>query len=213
MAETGQNRASILVVDDSRTVRASLNKMLRDKFNIIEGEDGENGWEQLTQHPEVDLVITDIMMPNLDGYGLICRIRGASEGFSKVPIVVITSKEDEITRERAHACGANNFIVKPVESSDLIETVKFHTEINLSDASNFRPEMAEYDKRIDNAVIEAPNLNQALELLNEAASGSLEPYAVDLALKTLPLLRYCDEQFRMGIAEDIEKLKEKLKAV
>ncbi|MDH5326179.1 MAG: response regulator [Gammaproteobacteria bacterium] len=203
------NATTILIVDDSRTVRASLKKMLNGRFNVLEGEDGENGWSQLQQNPDVNLIISDIMMPNLDGYGLICRVRGCGEKFANVPIVVITSKEDEITRERAHACGANNFIVKPIESSDLIETVEFHTEANLSKNPNLRKEMSHYEQHIENAVMEAPDLNTAMDMLKDA-SGSLEPYAVDLALKMIPLLRYCDEKFRMGITEDIEKLKASL---
>ena len=92
----------ILIGDDSRTVRVSLSRLLRDQYEIIEGVDGEDGWEKLQENPGIKLVITDIMMPKLDGYGFICRIRGAdSELVQKIPIIVVTSAEDELSRERA----------------------------------------------------------------------------------------------------------------
>ncbi|NIP41899.1 MAG: response regulator, partial [Gammaproteobacteria bacterium] len=112
MSDNAQ-KATIMIVDDSRTVRASLKMILRSAYNVIEAEDGEECWEKLTQDSDISMLITDIMMPKLDGYGLICRIRASDNASIKeLPIVVITSSEDDITRERAHACGANDFIIK-----------------------------------------------------------------------------------------------------
>ena len=202
------------MVDDSRTVRAGLSKILNPTFNLIEAENGEDGWNILQGNTAIKLVITDIMMPKLDGYGLICRIRGAEEDrLSKLPVIVVTSAEDEISRERAHACGANNFIVKPASAQDLLERVNFHTEQHLSGEPTTAPQMAQYEGEIENTVIEAPTLDTAIDLLENAQTGALQPYAVDLELKIMPLLKYCNETFELDADVDIENLEDKLKSL
>lgn len=206
-------KPTVLIVDDSRTVRFSLSIILRDQFSLIEGVDGEDGWTKLLENPHINLVITDIMMPNLDGYGFICRIRGADAvALNNIPIVVITSKEDEITRERAHACGANNFIVKPAESSDLLETVKFHTEVDLTPDQKHAPKMEKYEKYIENTIMETPDLDKALDIIEHSGKDSLEPYAIELAMKVFPLLEYCNKTFQMDVAPELDSLKSKLKS-
>jgi len=207
-------KTTILLVDDSRTVRAGISKILNSAFNIIEAENGEDGWKKLQVNASIKLVITDIMMPKLDGYGLICRIRGADDDrVTKIPIIVVTSAEDEISRERAHACGANNFIVKPAAPQDLIERVNFHTEKYLSGESATSPQMAQYEGQIENAVIEAPSLDMAMELLENNEAGNLAPYAVDLALKIMPLLKYCNENFEMNFENELAIFEDKLKSI
>lgn len=202
-----------MVVDDSRTVRAALNLILRNDYEVIQAEDGEDCWEKLGQNPDVDMLISDIMMPNLDGYGLICRIRASDKpDIRALPIVVITSAEDDITRERAHACGANDFIVKPVESSDLLERVNFHTEAKLGKLQVPPPPVQQFDE-VETAVIEQPDILSALEIIQGTKSGLLEPYAIDLCLEAMPLLEYCDTTFGLGLFDEIEKIKEKLKQV
>lgn len=204
----------ILIVDDSRTVRASLSKTLSVNFDIITAEDGEAAWQILLQQPLIDLVISDIMMPKLDGYGLICRIRGCdNQRINKLPIIVVTSAEDDITRERAHACGANNFIVKPVNSTDLLERVNFHTEAGLSGEQKISAQMSQYDKAIEHAVIETPDIDSALGLLRDDPRCSLEPYAIDLALQVIPLLEYCNNKYELMAEDEIVMLKTRLKAV
>lgn len=207
-------KTPILIVDDSRTIRAGLSKVLSKDFTIVEANDGEEGWEQLQANDSIKLVITDIMMPQLDGYGLICRIRGAdTDRLKKLPIIVVTSAEDEVSRERAHACGANNFIVKPAKPKDLLERVYFHTEAYLSGEPATAPQMAQYQSEIETAVIETPDIESALASLDSGETGSLAPYAVDLALKVIPLLEYCNETFDMAAEAELMALKTKLQSI
>jgi DNA-binding response OmpR family regulator len=183
-------------------------------FDIIEAVDGEDGWKKLKANTAIKLVLTDIMMPVLDGYGLICRIRGAdSEHLQKLPIIVVTSAEDEISRERAHACGANNFIVKPANREDLIERVNFHTEVNLAGRQFTAPQMAQYESLIESTVIETPSIERALAMLADDNTGSLAPYAAELALKVIPLLEYCNNTYKLAAEDDIDSLKAKLRAI
>ena len=204
------SKTTILIVDDSRTVRAGLSKILSKHFSIIEAVDGEDGWIKLQENDDIHLIVTDIMMPKLVGYGLICRVRGAdSDHFKKIPIIVVTSAEDEISRERAHACGANNFIVKPAKETDLLERVNFHTESYLGNPVT-APDMAQYEDRIENTVIEAPDIEEALDMLLSEEPGALFPYAAELALKVLPLLEFCNDTLELDAKKELELIRKKL---
>src|SRR4051812_16390964 len=113
-------RPWVLVVDDSRVVRRTIMNVLGRAYNVLEAGDGIAGWRTLSQNSRVEVVISDIEMPELDGYGMICKIRAVEDpALREIPIVVITSAEDEITRERAYACGANDFILKPFNTDQL----------------------------------------------------------------------------------------------
>ena len=120
-------KARVLVIDDSRVMRHAVNRVLNQEFDILEAEDGEAGWEKLVKDNTVQVVISDVQMPRLDGYSMICRIRAADEArISDVPIIVMTGADDDITRERAYACGANDFITKPIDSVQLLSCVRNH---------------------------------------------------------------------------------------
>ncbi len=130
-AEQSHDRVRILVVDDSRVIRKAVEKILGDDFEILEGEDGEAGWERLTQDEAIEVLITDIMMPRLDGYGLICRVRAAdTPRLRELPIIAITGAEDDTVRERAYACGATDFIVKPIDKVQLVARARAHARLD-----------------------------------------------------------------------------------
>lgn len=205
-----EDKFTILVVDDSRTVRASINKVLCSTYTIVQAEDGEDAWDKLLELPKVSMVISDIMMPKLDGYGLICRIRAATQPEIKnIPIVVITSSEDAITRERAHACGANDFIIKPVGAADMLERANFHTEEKLSNKLSSL-DLNTYAE-IESTVIETPDMITTLEIIRGAKEGTIDAYALDLAIEVLPLLDYCNKTFELGMASELEKIINSLK--
>ena len=106
-----------------------------------------------------------------------------------------------------------NFIVKPAKPADLLDRVNFHTEAFLSSGNSIAPEMAQYDDRIENAIIETPSVEEAIELLENGELAAVAPYAVELAAKIIPLLEYCDEKYELDASKDIAALKEKLRAV
>jgi diguanylate cyclase (GGDEF)-like protein len=111
----------ILIVDDSRIVRATIIKRVRDCFDVREEADGEAGWEALLIDPTIRLVITDQSMPHLDGYGLIERIRASRVGrIQNVPVIMISGDEDEESRQRAKNLGATDFITKGTGTAELL---------------------------------------------------------------------------------------------
>lgn len=113
---SGNQATRVLVVDDAQVMRRAVEKMLQSDYEVVLANDGEAGWEALTQDDRIEMLITDIQMPRLDGYGLICRVRAdASARIHDLPIITITGAEDDETRIRAYACGSTDFIIKPFD--------------------------------------------------------------------------------------------------
>jgi len=110
---------TVLTVDDSRTMRDMLRFCLTDAgFAVVEAVDGEDGLAALgRQRP--DVIISDINMPRLDGFGFIERVR-ADRLHRAIPILVLTTESDEAKKARARAVGATGWIVKPFEPAKLV---------------------------------------------------------------------------------------------
>ena len=121
----------VLVIDDSRVIRRAISKILSGEFTLVEAEDGEAGWEFLVANDRVQVVITDVEMPKLDGYSLICRIRASEEQrLRELPVIVITGAQDDQTRERAFACGATDFVIKPIDGVQLLARARAHARLD-----------------------------------------------------------------------------------
>ena len=113
----------ILTVDDSASMRELLLHALTESgFEVAQAEDGEDALEWLATH-EVDVVITDINMPRLDGFGLIERLRAGQRHHDK-PILVLTTESSDEKKQRARAAGATGWIVKPFDAAKLASAVR-----------------------------------------------------------------------------------------
>lgn len=123
--ENGRARPRVLFVDDSRLIRFAAGRMLKQMFDVVQAEDGESGWRALEQDPSIRAVITDINMPRLDGIGLIRRIRASGNPACRsLPILVVTSVEEAVSRRRAMEAGANDLMPKPFTAHDMIDPVQ-----------------------------------------------------------------------------------------
>ena len=113
----------ILAVDDSRTMRNMVKSALTEAgFEVDLAEDGIEGLEQL-ELSDPDLVITDINMPRLDGFGMIEGVR-ARESFASLPILVLTTETGDQLKQRARAAGATGWIVKPFDPDKLVSAIR-----------------------------------------------------------------------------------------
>ena len=113
----------ILAVDDSRTMRDMLRLALSEAgFEVHLAEDGIHGLEVLaTFNPQV--IITDINMPRLNGFGFIQAVR-AREDFKGVPILTLTTESAPELKQRARDAGATGWIVKPFNKEKLISVIQ-----------------------------------------------------------------------------------------
>lgn len=113
----------VLAIDDSRTIRHLLSVALEDAgFDVTTADDGVLGVEAF-QDADADVVITDINMPNMDGFGVINSIR-AGDVNNRVPILVLTTESGDDLKARARDAGATGWIVKPFDDVSLITALK-----------------------------------------------------------------------------------------
>jgi len=114
---------TILTVDDSRTMRDMLRMSLEDAgFRVVQAEDGVHGLEVL-EGETPDLIITDINMPRMDGFGFIEAVRRDS-AWRATPILVLTTEADASKKARARSAGATGWIVKPFDPVKLVDAVR-----------------------------------------------------------------------------------------
>lgn len=112
----------VLTVDDSASMRALLYHSLKSGgFEVAQADDGLAAFEWLAVN-DVDVVITDINMPRLDGFGLIEQLRSTSRHCDR-PILVLTTESSEEKQARARAAGATAWIIKPFYPAKLIAAV------------------------------------------------------------------------------------------
>jgi len=113
----------VLAIDDSRTIRTLVQKVMLDAgFSCVCADDGIQGVAMFAQE-NPDVVITDINMPNLDGYGVISQIRNGAVNRT-VPILVLTTESADHLKARAREAGATGWIVKPFDDAAIISVVR-----------------------------------------------------------------------------------------
>lgn len=113
----------VLAIDDSRTIRSLVQKVMEDAgFQCALADDGVQGVARFVEDPP-DVVITDINMPNMDGYGVISAIRGGTV-HRNVPILVLTTESAPHLKTRAREAGATGWIVKPFDDVAIVAVVR-----------------------------------------------------------------------------------------
>ena len=132
MGEQSSQKPEILIVDDSKVIRAAARKMLGDGYIIHDAVDGRDGWQQIQQNVAISVVFTDMQMPVMNGLELLARIRGAGdERTAALPVIMITGQGDtEETKRDVFEAGATDFIAKPFSSIDLLTRAKSYAQLN-----------------------------------------------------------------------------------
>lgn len=112
----------VLTVDDSRTILAMLHHTLANAgFEVLQAENGQIGLDILGRE-EVDVVITDINMPVMDGIEFIKRVRATGKHQS-LPILILTTETSQDKRDQGRAAGGTGWIVKPFDPEKLISVI------------------------------------------------------------------------------------------
>ena len=114
----------ILIVDDSKTVRNLVAFILKKEgFHVTSAEDGLDGLEKLYAHGEINLIISDVNMPRMDGFTFIKIVR-EQEGYRDIPIVVLTTEGQEQDIQAGMNFGANLYMIKPTQPAKLVRNVR-----------------------------------------------------------------------------------------
>lgn len=113
----------VLTVDDSRTMLAMLKHTLAGAgYEVLQAEDGQQGLDVLQGNP-VDVVITDVNMPVMDGIEFIRQVR-ATGAHQSLPILILTTETSQEKRDEGRAAGGTGWIVKPFDPEKLISVIK-----------------------------------------------------------------------------------------
>ena len=114
---------TILVVDDNQVPREMLSEILKNKgVNVVEAADGNEAQAKILEKVP-NLVITDLIMPNMNGYEL-CRWIKNNPTTKDIPVLICSTKSEEFDRYWGMKQGADAYITKPFQASELLKTVK-----------------------------------------------------------------------------------------
>ncbi len=118
-----RKRKVLIVDDDVRNIFALTSVLERHEMSIVYAETGRLGIERLQSEGDVDIVLMDIMMPEVDGYEAMAMIRGL-EGFRNLPIIAVTARAMKGDRQKCIEAGASDYITKPVEMEQLLSMLR-----------------------------------------------------------------------------------------
>lgn len=114
---------NILAIDDSLTIRTLVSQTLKNAGHNVEiAVDGNDGI-RVFQEYETDIVVTDLNMPNLDGFGVIEKIRSGEKN-NRVPIMILTTENSSDLKNRAREIGASGWITKPFNEDTLLSAIE-----------------------------------------------------------------------------------------
>lgn len=123
-AEEVKMSKHILIVDDSKTIRNLVSFILKKEgYRVTMAEDGLDGLEKLYAANDIDLVISDINMPNMDGFTFIRTVR-EQEVYRNLPIVVLSTEGQEKDIKQGISLGANLYMVKPAQPQQMVRNIK-----------------------------------------------------------------------------------------
>ena len=115
---------NVLIVDDSKTVRNLVAFILKaEGIKVTTAEDGLDGMEKLYSMPEVDLILTDINMPRMDGFSFIIAVR-EQDAYKDIPIIILSTEGGEEDIQKGIRLGANLYMVKPAQPEKMVRNIK-----------------------------------------------------------------------------------------
>jgi DNA-binding response OmpR family regulator len=117
-----EKRATILIVEDNADVRSYIRSHFEDHYDLLEADDGEKGL-QMAQGGDADLILADVMMPNMDGYEM-CRLIKANEKLRHIPVIMLTAKATSTETLEGLGSGADDYITKPFKMPELLAKVE-----------------------------------------------------------------------------------------
>ena len=114
-------RSNILLADDNADMRDYVRRLLSEHHEVVAVRDGEEAWKA-AQERAFDLILTDVMMPRLDGFGLLCRLRD-DERTREIPVILLSARAGEESKVEGLEAGANDYLVKPFSARELCARV------------------------------------------------------------------------------------------
>jgi DNA-binding response OmpR family regulator len=117
--------ATVLVIEDEAPIRANLERFLKaEGYGVLTASDGTGGIAAAREQ-RPDIIICDILMPQVDGYGVLAELR-ADTGTAQIPLIFLTASADKEERQRGLASGATDYVTKPFKLAELLAVIRKH---------------------------------------------------------------------------------------
>ncbi len=134
---------TILIIDDSPEIIASLSALLRPQYRVLAARSGEAGLDLATRRPGPDLILLDVVMPQMDGYAVLAQL-GGNFLTRNIPVVFLTALRDADDEERGLELGASDYVAKPIKPAVLLARVR-----NLLEAKRARDWLEDRNAALD----------------------------------------------------------------
>ena len=206
LEETTMANEKILVVDDDQNICELLRLYLtKEGFQVTLASDGEDALEKYAQI-KPDMVLLDVMMPRLDGWEVCRRIRKQGD----TPVIMLTAKGETFDKVLGLELGADDYIVKPFDSKEVVARIKAVLRRCAGGAfDNLRLDMNSYELKVKGKVVEAPP--KELELLYCLASHPNRVYTRDQLLDEVWGFEYYGDSRTIDV--HVKRLREKAWAI
>ncbi len=175
------DKAHILVVDDSATIRNSITRYLGEDYIVLHAENGEEAWRLIRSNSSICLVFADLHMPVMNGMALLSRIRGSKNNrITNLPVIMITGHEDTDAAKRAsYNLGASDFISKPFSEIDILSRVDSYVKLS--------QKIANLEQNVSHDDLTKLYNTSAYNRLGEQAVASALRHEHDLSLITMQI--------------------------
>jgi PAS domain S-box-containing protein len=124
---TAGKRAHVLIADDNADMRDYLRRLLATRYEVTDASDGEETFAA-ARRTRPDLILTDVMMPQLDGYGLLQKLRADPE-LNGIPVIVLSARAGDEAKVEGLQTGADDYLVKPFSARELLARVESHLNL------------------------------------------------------------------------------------
>ena len=147
-APPGKALATILVVDDSRINLKGVSRMLEGHFRVLTAESGPIALQIAAAEPRPDLILLDVMMPEMDGYEVIQRLQG-NEATRDIPVIFVTARVNDEDEQHGLSLGAADYITKPLRPSILLARIRNHLKLKQAQDA-----LRDYNSALESSVAE-----------------------------------------------------------
>lgn len=190
------NKPTILVVEDSRELQTYMKLILEKDHHVLLADNGKNALELLNQkeqRPEIDLIISDLMMPKMDGYQLVEKVRNTSI-IQQIPFIMLTARAGKNDRLQALRIGVDDYLTKPFDEEELKVRIQNLLGNRTVREETLMTESAIAEKEISSEIISADQqflqeLNEFLEKNISNSSLNVLMIASEFAMSESTLLR------------------------
>ncbi|MCB9422591.1 MAG: response regulator [Ardenticatenaceae bacterium] len=170
------NKPKILVVDDEESAREFVKRVLNQSaYEVYTAVSGVDALVLLEQHPDMDVLLLDIMMPVLDGFEVLNIIQ-SNPTLAGLKIIMLSAMDEVAGKVRAFSAGAHDYLVKPIEKAELLARLQTHIRLKQSEAA-----LQAYNTQLEREILERKQIEQELRIARDEAESAARTKSAFLA--------------------------------